>query len=199
MKESRIQEDYLVDLLKNNVKMLGFSESQKKMLENFLLSMFRNVNCNNTFRKYNLPTPIDVAKNRGILFLHIEVLAPPLSKTLKELGFDETRRNEYRIHGNLGYSKKSGGFTPDPNAAINRHLPATTVLYDTSFKGTFFPFREIMIHEALHRSGVRPDNYWRLPFLSPVGLPPGTIYVPRLWGHDLSTYPQYQEFLNACN
>lgn len=199
MSSSFFQEDYLLTLLKTNVRMVGFSDFQTKTIENFLLSMFRNVKFNNTFRKYNLPTPIDIAKNRGILFLHVEILAPPLKKVLIELGFNEERRKAYRDHGNKGYSRGSGGYTPDPNAAINRNLPATTILFDTSFKGTFYSFTEIMIHEALHRSGVLPDNYWRLPFLSTLGLPPGTVYVPRPWGHDLSTYPHYQEFLESYN
>lgn len=192
------QEDGFSKLLTDKVKIVGFSDNQEKMIQDSLLAMFRNIRCANTFVKYHLPTPADVAGNRGILFLHIEALAPPLSNTLKQLGFDETRRSYYRSHGNKGYSTGSGGYTPDPNLSINRNLPATTILYDTSFKGTFFPFKEIMIHEALHRSGVTPDNHWRLPFLSPIGIQLGTVYIPRLWGHDLSTYPPYQEFLDCC-
>ena len=175
----------LAELVARRVRFIGFSDEQEAELTAAIWYMVMSQSCVDAFRLAALPTPAEVIRDRGRLFIHLKALAPPLSKELKELGFSDERRAAYRVHAARTAGAKGGGSTPFPNAPLNAALPVTTILWDASFDGRAnFEFEETIVHEDVHGSGV--PQVWEL----------GQWFFP--YGHDLTGFGSYAGILSHC-
>ncbi len=167
------------DLINRRVEIFKFNKSQKSMIIKSLYNLILNKKCVDTFKDAQIPTPADIIKDKGLLFIHIDALKYP-DKNLEKFGISELYRQAFRGHQNV----KSSGFTPDLN--IYQGLKqATTILYDWSFTGYNHPFSETMPHESIHRAGITPQySNWQ--------------YIFPFYGHDLTAYKYYDEIIKNC-
>ncbi len=172
----------LMKLILERVEMVGFTETQSEMILKHVAISVLSKPCVDAFKAAGIPTPAEVIRDRGLLFINAEALLPPLNSTLKKLGFSDDERSALRSYAERKMLSGAGGFTIDPNLGNGLGKPVFTVLFNSSFVDqTDFHFVEIMPHEAIHRSNV------------------GTHQWPYFWSHDLAGYDHYANIVKNCS